>query len=536
MNNILSSLLDAAVELISPSTAVARARDRVLLSRFKARGHAHRSSDTYAAAKTGRLTNQSWNPGNTNVNEIIGASSPTVRARVRQLVRDFPYFSNAVNQIVTHVVGPGIMFQSKIQDPTGGLNQRAIQQVEDAFSWWADEADVAKKLHFYEIMQLAKRQDVESGEFIIVKRWRPQDGRFLPFCLQIYEADWLTTQFDTHASSQWYTMQASTNGPYISQGIEYDPWTGQVVAFHFVDPDAFGKPIRIKAEDVIHGFDTLRPGQLRGISPFAPGVMLAGDLDDYMQAEIDAAKMAAKYLAFVRRPSKQLSIMAGADPSAEYDSATGRYMEDLENAIIEYLQPGEEVQLAHNPRPGTSFPPFVRLVLTMLSATTGVPYELLSGDYQGLNYSTSRTSRNDFSAHVKPIAQRHIRQFCKPTFYAFLDYAALSGVVDLPGYFEWPYFYRRADWQPPGLESVDPFKETRASVEAIKNRIRSPQEVIRARGRDPEEVLKEIQQWQAWMSDLGIAEPEATSTALASNTASILDAGEKALRVIKNAR
>ena len=58
-------------------------------------------SEMYAAAKTTRLTG-AWNPSNANINDIIGASSPYLRARVRQLIRDFPYLTRAVRIMVDY--------------------------------------------------------------------------------------------------------------------------------------------------------------------------------------------------------------------------------------------------------------------------------------------------------------------------------------------------------------------------------------------------------------------------------------------------
>jgi hypothetical protein len=144
--------------------------------------------DTYAAAKADRLTG-GWFPVNEDVNKIIGAASWRVRARVRQLVRDFPYFKRAVDIITDYVVGEGIMFQSRIASPDGTLYKQWIQAVEDAFSFWADEADFAGKLHYYEMMRLAKRQDVESGEFLIIKRAVKDRSAYLPYHLQMVEAE-----------------------------------------------------------------------------------------------------------------------------------------------------------------------------------------------------------------------------------------------------------------------------------------------------------------------------------------------------------
>ncbi len=498
------NLLDRFVGWMSPERALRRSMARERLERLS------RRQETYAAAKTDRMTG-AWSPANSSINSVIGASAVPVRARVRQLVRDFPYFASAVDNIVAFTVGAGITFQSKVRTADGKLDKRRAQQIEDAFRFWADEADVAGKLHFYEMMDLGKRQDVECGEFLLVKRYRPKERRYIPYCLQAYEADWLTTRNDT--GHQAGTAAATE----IWQGVEYETSTGRVLAYHFTDPDGWGKPVRIAAEHIVHGFKTLRPGQIRGITPFAAGLLLARDLQEYMDAEIDAAKMAAKYLAFV----KSESPIAGQLGVKTYGTGEDQqYIEEMENAIVEYLNPGESVEIAHNPRPGATFPPMVRLLLTMLAVTTGVPYEILSGDYLQINYSTSRTARNDFLHRLRPIIARHVRQWCQPVIVPFFDWAVTAGRIDLPGYFANPHPWRRCEWQPPGMESIDPAKETRAAVEGAKAHLRSPQEVIRARGRDPEEVLREIAEFKEMQADLGIT-PEEIPTSLKTNPAAL---------------
>jgi lambda family phage portal protein len=511
------NIVDRVVSYLSPARGLARMAAREHLSKLSKR------QEMYAAAKSGRLIGP-WGPANTNINHVIGNSSVSVRARTRQLVRDFPYFSNAVRRICDYTVGPGIMFQSKIRTPDGKLDKNLIRKVEDSFKFWADEADVAGKLHFYEMMGLSKRQDVESGEFLIVKRFRPKENRYIPYCLQAYETDWLTTRNDTGTYQGEHTVE-------IYQGIEYQKSTGKVLAYHFDDPDGWGNSVRIKSEDIIHGFETLRPGQLRGISPLTAGLLLAHDLQEYMEAEIDGAKMAAKYLAFVKTDSpagRQLGL-----ESLTGDDGDQQYIEEMENAIIEYLNPGEDIELAHNPRPGSNFPPMVKLLLCMLSVTTGIPYEILSGDYQGLNYSTSRTARNDFLHTLKPTISRHIRQFCQTTTLPFYNYAVMSGKLDLPGFFTNPYQYKMMEWQPPGMESIDPLRETKAWIDSSKSNLRSPQEVIRARGRDPEDVLREIQEFRDWEKEMGIT-PQEVSNAMKNNPAAVEE--QKAAKLIKFGR
>jgi lambda family phage portal protein len=505
----LGNAYDSVLGIFSPRKALQNQYLRKRLEKEKSR------AEQYAAAKSNRMTGN-WLPANSNINEIIGGSTANVRARVRQLVRDFPYFANAVNRIVDFTVGDGIVFQSKAKDADGKLDRKAIQKIEDVFNFWADDCDISKKLHFYEIMQLAKRQDVESGEFLIVKRLTRDKSRYLPYKLQIYEADWLTTVNDNYYGAA--SMQNSGAND-IYQGIEYNRYTGEVIAYHFCDPNAWGDTVRIPAQDVVHGFQTLRPGQLRGITPFASGVLLANDLSDYMDAEVDAAKMAAKYLAFVKSPtlaSRQLGL--AVEQNAD---GNNQYIDDMENAIVEYLNPGEEITIASNPRPGGQITPFTKLIVSMLSIVTNIPYEILSGDYQGVNYSTLRSSRNDFCQYLKPISTRHIRQFCQKTVMPMFEYANMSGKLNLPGFAINPDNFLKCEWQPPGMQSVDPLKETKADIDAIHARLKSPQERILARGRDPEEVLKEIRQWQDWMKEYDLEEIE-VSTAM-QNSPSALD-------------
>jgi lambda family phage portal protein len=376
--NGLGKAVDGIISIFSPRAAMQRRMYRNRLGRTRSARTAQ-----YAAAKTSRLTGD-WAPADSNVNAIIGASAAAVRARVRQLVRDFSYFARAVEIMVDYTVGEGIIYQSRVVGPDGKLDKPTNQKIEDAFNWWADEADIAGKLHYYEMMALAKRQDLECGEFLIIPRASRKRNRFIPYVLQMVEADWLT---DTNP-----TIVNKENE--LDQGVEFNPVTGEVKYFHFADPDRYsGKTTRIKAENCIHKFKTYRPGQLRGISPFSPAVLVTHDLHDYMEAEIDAAKLAAKYLAFVTKPTPMGTDLL-EDGTGDDE---GKKIDEMENAIVEYLAAGEEIKISEHNRPGSSFSPFVKMLLCMVSASVGVPYELLSMDYQGMNYSTSRTVRNDFS-------------------------------------------------------------------------------------------------------------------------------------------
>ena len=197
-------------------------------------------------------------------------------------------------------------------------------------------------------------------------------------------------------------------------------------------------------------------------------------------------------------------------------------IEELENAIIEYLRPGEKINMQGANRPGTTFAPFVRLVLTMLSIVTGAPYELISGDYQGLNFSTARIVRNDFSQQLRSISSRHIRQFAMPSVSTAIDIAVLTGKLTLPGYWQNPRRYYASEWQPPGMDAVDPLREAKGQIESISFGLKSPQEVARERGRDLEDIYKEIAAAKELAAEMGL-EFKSAETPEKNNPAAIIE-------------
>ncbi|MCK5680362.1 phage portal protein, partial [bacterium] len=429
---------------------------------------------SYAAAETSRLTGD-WFSLNQDVNSLIAASAPALRARVQDLVRNFPYFKHAVKQVVNYSVGDGIIFQARVKDSQGNFLTKQNQQIEDAFNFWCDEADVAGRLHYYEMMALAKRQDMECGEFLIVKT-RPRRKTRTPFTLQMFEASRLDS-----------AITAVGKNP-VEQGIEYDKQTGEVIAYHLTDADSWGKAKRILADKVIHKFDTERPGQLRGVSPLVAAVLVSRSLSEYIEAELDSAKMAARWVGAL---STEQDYNIGDDAPNER-TEDGKKILDIENAIIEVLAPGEKLDLKANPNPNANMPAFVKLMLCMLAVTADIPYELLSGDYTGINYSTAKVIRNDFAHQLKPVCTRHIRHFARPTMLSWFDEAVLCGELQLPNYYTTPHFWQRHVWQPPGMESIDPGRETKAMINQVKNLLRSPQEIVAARGRNFEDVINEI--------------------------------------------
>lgn len=453
-----------------------------------------------------------WAPGGLDFNSLIATSSPAMRARVRDLVRNFPPFARAVNAIVAFTVGRGSRFQSLALTPAGEPDLKARRKIEDRFRLWMEQASIDGKLHLYELQQLAKRQECENGEYIARFASPRQRGRH-PVAVQMFESENL---------SAWLP-RGEARGTDVYQGVEYDLHTGEPVAYHFQSslPWQTLESWREDAANVLHGFQVLRPGQLRGVTPFAPAIMAARDMDTYTGAELDAAAIAAKIYAFVRTPNPdafQGSRMPGlVSPGPARDD-----IDELENAAIEYLRDGEDITIAPSSgRPGDSFDRFSRFTLRMVGITMDLPYEIVSGDYTNINYSTSKASRNDFSMFLVPHQFRNEAHFIRPIFRRFLDHEALTQKY-LPGYWQDPERYRKAMWIPAGMPSVDPLRDGKADIDAIASGIRSPQMVILGQGHDPEEVVAQRAEWLRLCAEYGVdATTGGVSTAMANNPAKL---------------
>ena len=82
----------------------------------------------------------------------------------------------------------------------------------------------------------------------------------------------------------------------------------------------------------------------------------------------------------------------------------------------------------------------------------------------------------------------------------------LSGVVDIPDYFQNKERYQAVRFKPRGWSWVDPSKEVQAYVEAVKNGFMSRSDVIAAigNGQDRDDVDKAIKRDQDAAEALGL--------------------------------
>jgi lambda family phage portal protein len=470
----------------------------------------------YAAAKIERLDNPDLGYGNQrDFNALLEQANPVLRARVRGLVRNFTPFVRAIKAHSAFVVGKGAKFQSLVTLNDGKPDKKRRNIIESRFQTWMDQASTDGRMHFYDCQRLALRQRLETGEFFCQFR-TPRSNSRHPFALQFIEPDRVNGGEE---------LRSRRKGTVLWQGIEFDPHTGERFGYWVERPSwpqrfEYGWDF-VRADHMLHGYDLLRPDQLRGVSPFAPAIILADNMYDYTEAELDAAKMAAKWLGVVKSPDPSL-FQLRRDEYGGNSLSRDRIMA-IENATMEYLEPGEDITFMAAPnRIQDSFDRFVSYVLRMIGAVIGVPYEVLSGDYQGINYSTARMSRQDYHMILEPERFWLERTFNRPVFREWLKWTALTEPNILPNYFKDPGRYEKAIWITAGMPSPDPQKEGRADIDNIAAGLDSPQAAILRNGGDPEQKLAEIAEWNAQCEELGLKfDPSNAVTAMQTNPAAL---------------
>src|SRR5512132_1408398 len=129
----------------------------------------------------------------------------------------------------------------------------------------------------------------------------------------------------------------------------------------------------VPAASMLHLFDRLRPGQVRGVPWFAPVILKLRDLDEYDDAELVRKKIEACFAAFVTGADDEETLGSAAT------DADGRRVESFEPGMIEHLAPGKDVKFA-TPSAGGGYAEYMRVQLHAIAAGVGLTYELLTGD------------------------------------------------------------------------------------------------------------------------------------------------------------
>ena len=519
---VISQIVDSAIGVVSPermtARKVARERSRMFDSmkpeRDKLLGKIRAQSGIHKGAQTRDYTNWASYIGSQSADDDNIDDIPVLRDRTREAIRDNGIAAGAAQTLASNIVGGGIRTQAALDRESLGLSDDDADAIERAMDrvWnrFVAGSDIAGRSNFSEQQRIAMRQSIESGEFLAMLMRR--DRAWSPYSLGLMS-------IDPNRMSKPATIKGDKYADAdIRDGVEIGP-LGEAVAYWIEKPRKMGvggdiEHTRLSARDkygrpnVLHGFEPTRPGQSRGVSWFAPVLDLFKQLDEYVEAELIGARVAACFSVFVKKSNPY------SEGHALYSDTNddGDFLENLRPGLVSYLGKDEDISIANPQRPGVTFDPFVNLMLRIVSVGLDIPYELLINKWDGANYSVARTvlleARRKWRVHQQWLA----RTMCVPVWQLMMEEAWLRGEFPMiKDFYAKKHLWTGCRTIPEGWQWVDPEKEVNAAEKAISIGLSSLAHEAGSQGRDWKETIEQLGREGREKRSLGVIDQEKES-------------------------
>lgn len=472
-------LIDSIIEPWAPSRVRRRMAERMALHEMR----------QYDAAARGRRTDGWRRTGSSADREVRGAIKG-LRNGSRELVRNNKYAAAALRQMTANVVGDGITARMTHS------NKSIAKRAQAEWDRWAESRIDGREDHYGQ-QKLLFRSVAEGGESLAV--WAPGPSGPDERCF-IMEGDLLD---DTKE------VDRLPNGGRIVQGVEYDS-DGMRAAYWLFDKHPgdltgyHGTSKRFEAAHVDHVFESLRPGQTRGVSWFAPVAMTLRDGADYADAILMKRKVEACLALVLTPPESGEPTGPFSEAKGEGSGAGGGKAEGGRRGSGEQIRPGMvfrarpgETATTLNPSSGGDGTDFYRQELKGVSANL-VPYFLMTGDPSQSNYSSQRALMLGFWANLDDWQwNMMVPQFCLPAVQRRMRWlAAKTG--------DRRFLDVKPKFATPVRRLLDPGKDLAALERELRLGVVSYPDMLSARGIDPEEHIQSMAAFYKMADDKGI--------------------------------
>lgn len=457
--------LDKFIGWISPEAGVRRLKAKTVMALYGG----------YTGARKDRRQTQAWQTIDGSADQVTLPDLPALRERSRDLIRNAPLATGAINTVVTNVVGTGLKVQSRVDRDVlkGVLGEKeedfeAFERAaEREFRFWAasKHCDAAHQQNFAGMQDLALRSVLEAGDVFVLRRFVQRSGERYGTCLQLVEADRIS-------NPDW-----KMDTPRLAGGVEKNAM-GSPIAYHVLQahPGDAKDPgsrqwVRLRAYDrdgnwlVNHLARPTRVGMTRPAPYLAPVIESLKQLDKYSEAELMAAVVSAMFSVFIKSEDPD-----GLAPM-EDGSAASRDDKDFHlgpGAILDLL-PYESVEIADPKRPNAAFDQFVLAILRQIGVALEIPFELLVKHFTA-SYSAAQAALLEAWKFFRSRREWLASMYCQPVYEAVIAEAVAKGYLNAPGFFSDPMIraaYLGTEWIGPPRGQIDQLKEGKAARERV---------------------------------------------------------------------
>lgn len=340
-----------------------------------------------------------------------------LRRRARELRENSPLVARYAQLVRDNLIGPdGITLQAVVPS-TRGVNVAAGAVIERGWYQWAASAT-------------PDGQPLDTVLRTLAESWRVEGEALLELLVDARAPFGLRLRaLDVDLLDETYNVDATSGGGKIVQGVEFDS-AGQIVRYHLwtTHPShgASRQRREVAAARLLRLAHRPRPGQTRGVTPLAPGMVMLQHLEKTEEALVVLNRVVASKMGALVPSENASPILDSANqPEAppEIEQAPGAWWRLPYGWDVKMLDPGQ---------PTPNFEPFAQHLERNFAASVNVAYASLTGDTTALNYSTMRSALLLERDGWMVLQAEFIATIMRPLFAAWLQAAWMCGAVALP--------------------------------------------------------------------------------------------------------
>ncbi|WP_176223141.1 phage portal protein [Aurantimonas sp. 22II-16-19i] len=405
-------------------------------------------------------------------------------ARTIDAMHNNGWIAGVVEQMVSLMIGDGLRPNLKPDFSWAGWNAKQEgdwgRLAERRFQAWAGDkwaCDAGGRYTLAQMQAASVRSWFGTGEGVAELPSIERPGIEWRTKLRLVPSHWLSQKsspadrldhgvyHDHHGAPAGYLFEM--RGPY-----------GERIEVRKAARDGYGRPM------LLHVFDG-QPGQVRGITPFAPILRVLRDYDQLSNATLSAAMIHAVFAATIESDAPSAEVLDALTPdtgpsgtpsnnATAFSTYLGEKAGWYENVDIDvgkgarlaHLFTGEHLKLHASEHPNSTYEPFANFLLREIARCAGGVFEDLTGDYRGATYSSVRMG----IAKQWPLLlfrRRHVPvPVSQAALEAFLEEEVDSGALIVPGGIDAFVRHRaaicRAEWRGPAKPQADEVKAAKA--------------------------------------------------------------------------
>lgn len=458
-----------------------------------------------AAARLDRLTS-SWTTQNVSLNADLYRNLDTIRARSNDLARNNPYAKRFLQMVVANVIGgDGVRLQCRIYDAPGQPDTLANDAVENSWAAWGKKGicDASGRLSWRDIEAQVIENIARDGEALVRVIRGKSAGNAYGYALQIIDVNRLDTALMRPPEQGYGRIIMGVEVNEFNRPTHYWLREKNPAEMYLTGGSSATAHLRIPASEIIHIFKQEYPEQVRGMPWMHAGMTLLNHLGAYQEAAVVAARVGAAKMGFFTTPD--------GDPAPLQDGQDAEEIAytEADPGTFGVLPEGVSFESFNPDYPHQMFGEFIKACLRGVGASWNVAYHSLGNDLEGVNFSSIRSGTLEERDQWMSTQQWLIDAFHERIHAEWLQSALAFGQVTLFNGSALPLSnltkFLAHKWQPRRWQWVDPYRDMQASVLAIQQRLKSPQQVCAELGMDYEDVLVQIKAAEELGLKLGLA-------------------------------